>query len=377
MVTPSRIYLSPPHMSGDELLLLTEAFQSNWIAPLGPFVDRFERSISEYTRIPHVAALSSGTAALHLALKLAGVGPGDKVLVSDMTFIASASPIVQLGAEPVFIDSELDSWNIDPALIAEELERLNAAGDLPKAIVVVHLNGQCADLDPILAICGKYGVTVIEDAAESIGATYKGKASGSFGQMSVFSFNGNKIITTSGGGALASPDKALIQKARYLSTQARQPEVHYEHVELGFNYRLSNLLAAVGVGQMNVLPLRIKQRRKIFERYTELLSDVGGLTFQPEPKWSFSNRWLTCVLVDKKSFGASWQDIYKALGAENIESRPMWKPMHQQPVFKGARVVGGNVSSQIFDMGLMLPSGSTLTETDQERIVGIIKSVRK
>lgn len=374
---PRRIYLSPPHMSGEELKLLTEAFESNWIAPLGPFVDSFERSISEFTGIPHVAALSSGTAGLHLALLLAGVGRGDQVLVSDMTFIASASPIVQLGAEPIFIDSEMESWNLDPALIGEEVERLVRAGRPPKAVVVVHLNGQCADMDPILEICQRHSVTVIEDAAESIGARYKGRSSGSLGDSAVFSFNGNKIITTSGGGALASSNKGTIDKARYLSTQARQPEVHYEHVELGFNYRLSNLLAAVGVGQMQILPQRIDQRRTVFDRYNDLLGDVDGIRFQPEPEWSFSNRWLTCILVDKAKFGASWMDIYKALAAQNIESRPLWKPMHMQPVFKGCRIVGGKVSAEIFDQGLMLPSGSGLTQSEQERIAGIIKSVRK
>jgi len=370
-----RIYLSPPHMGEDEIKCLVEAFNSNWIAPLGPYVDLFEKKIAEYTGIPHVAALSSGTAGLHLALKLAGVGAGDKVLVSDMTFIASASPICHLGAEPIFIDSEWNSWNLDPSLVCEEIERLSKLRQLPRAIVVVHLNGQSADMDPIIEVCEKYEITVIEDAAESIGARYKETSSGGLGRMSVFSFNGNKIITTSGGGAIASSDKSLIDKARYLSTQARLPHVHYEHSELGFNYRLSNLLAAVGVGQMQVLSQRIEKRRRVFENYKNLMADIDGLTFQPEPKWSFSNRWLTCVLVDPKKFGATWVDIYNALSKEDIESRPLWKPMHMQPVFKNCRVVGGGVSEEIFEKGLMLPSGSSLTELDQERIVGVIRSV--
>ena len=362
-------------MSGLEQELVIETFASNWIAPLGPQVDAFEREFAQQVGSPHALALSSGTAALHLALLLAGVGRGDTVLVSTLTFSASANPVVYLGAQPIFIDSERTSWNMDPALLAGTLHEMHRAGRPPKAVVLVHLYGQSADIDPIRDACAEYGVALIEDAAEALGATYKDRAPGSIGWAGIYSFNGNKIITTSGGGMLVSADGDMIAHARKLSTQAREPAPHYEHAEIGYNYRLSNLLAAVGRGQLRVLPERVDARRRNFEAYRRALADVPGITFMPEAPWGRATRWLTVITVDRDLFGADREAIRLALEAENVEARPVWKPMHLQPVFRDCPVAGGSVAADLFARGLCLPSGSNLSETDLERVVTIIRQV--
>jgi dTDP-4-amino-4,6-dideoxygalactose transaminase len=347
---------------------VAEAFATNWIAPLGPHVDAFEREFCEFVGARHAAALSSGTAALHLALILAGVGPGDEVFVSSLTFSASVNPIVYLGASPVFIDSDAGSWNMDPALLAEELERRARVNRLPRAVVVVHLYGQSADLDPILAACERHGVAVIEDAAEALGATYKGHAPGTLGKAGIYSFNGNKIITTSGGGMLVSDDEALIAHARKLATQARDPAPHYQHSEIGYNYRMSNVLAGIGRGQLRVLEERVQARRQNFEFYQESLGELPGIGFMPEASWGRHTRWLTCITVDPAQAGTDRERIRIALEADNIEARPVWKPMHLQPVFERYPVVGGRVAEDLFVTGLCLPSGSNLSASDRERV---------
>jgi pyridoxal phosphate-dependent aminotransferase EpsN len=364
-------------MGPDERALLLDAFDSNWIAPLGPHVDAFEREFCETVGVQHSAALSSGTAALHLALLMIGVGPGDEVLVSTFTFAASANVVTYLGATPVFVDSDRETWNMDPGLLEEELAVCARRGKLPKAVIVVDLYGQCADYDPILEACARYGVPVVEDAAEALGATYKGKPAGSFGTAAAFSFNGNKIITTSGGGMFVSSDRSLVERARHLATQARDPAPHYEHSEIGYNYRMSNLLAAVGRGQLRVLKDRVSRKREIFHFYQRALGDLPGVSFMPIAGYGEPNYWLTCILVDPARFGATREEIRLGLEAENIESRPLWKPMHLQPVFKHCKVRGGSVSEGIFRDGLCLPSGSGLADHDLERIVGIIRSVPK
>ena len=373
--TTKRIYLSPPHMGPDERALLLDAFDSNWIAPLGPHVDAFEREFCDTVGVPHAAALSSGTAALHLALLMLGVGPGDEVFVSTFTFAATANAVTYLAAKPVFIDSDRETWNMDPGLLEEELAGCARRGKLPKAVIAVDLYGQCADYDRILAACGRYGVPLVEDAAEALGATCKGKPAGSFGAAAAFSFNGNKIITTSGGGMLVSTDAGLVERARNLSQQARDPAPHYQHSKIGYNYRMSNLLAAVGRGQLNALQDRVSRKREIFRYYKSTLGGLPGLSFMPEAGYGCSNRWLTCTLVDPARFGATREDIRLALEKENIESRPLWKPMHLQPVFSGCRTRGGAVSEELFEKGLCLPSGTALRDADLERIAGVIRDV--
>ena len=368
-----RIYLSPPHMSGHELELVNDAFASNWIAPLGPHVDAFEREFAAAVGVPHAAALSSGTAALHLAMQLVGVERGDEVLCSTFTFSATANAITYEGGVPVFVDSERASWNLDPALVAEELDACARRNKLPRAVVTVDLYGQSADHDPIRAACERHGVTVIEDAAEALGATYKGQPVGRFGRLGVFSFNGNKIITTSGGGMLVSEDEALIRRARFLATQARDPAPHYQHSEIGYNYRLSNVLAAIGRGQLRVLEERVAAKRRIFARYVERLGGLPGVAFMPEPEWAHSTRWLTCITIDPAAFGATREDVRLALEAQDIESRPLWKPMHLQPVFASCRARGGAVSAALFEHGLCLPSGSALTDAEVDRIAAIVR----
>ena len=375
---PERIYLSPPHLSGREIELVADAFASNWIAPLGPHVEAFERELAALLGDGwHAAALSSGTAAIHLALELLGVGPGDEVLCPTLTFVASANPILQVGATPVFLDSERRTWNLDPALLAEELAARRRAGrPLPKAAVVVDLYGQCADWQPLLAACDEHGVPVIEDAAEALGATWEGRPAGTFGALSTFSFNGNKIITTSGGGMLCSRDAALVARARFLATQARDPAPHYEHSVAGYNYRLSNLLAAVGRGQLAVLPERVDRRRAVFARYRELLGDLPGLDFMPEPPAARSTRWLTVATIEPAAFGANREDVRLALEAENVEARPVWKPMHLQPLYRDAPMRGGAVAEELFEKGLCLPSGSSLSDEDVERVAGVVRGCR-
>ncbi len=372
-----RLYLSPPHMSGLEQGYVQQVFDSNWIAPLGPQVDAFEAEFAAIVGAPHALALSSGTAALHLALIHLGVEPGDEVLVSTLTFSASANPVAYLGAKPVFVDSEPVSWNLDPALVSETIERKARQGRLPKAVVPVHLYGQSADLDPILAICARYDIPVIEDAAEALGATYRGRSPGVFGRAGIFSFNGNKIITTSGGGMLVSPDKDLIEHARKLAQQARDPAPHYEHSEIGYNYRLSNVLAGIGRGQLEVLADRVQRKREIFDAYCQLLGDLPGIAFMPEAPWGQSTRWLTVITVDPAQFGATREDIRLALEAENIESRPLWKPMHLQPVFRDCEVVGGAVAEALFCDGLCLPSGTAMSEDDLARVIAVVRSAAR
>jgi dTDP-4-amino-4,6-dideoxygalactose transaminase len=366
-------------MSGRELQLVQEAFASNWIAPLGPQVDAFEREFAEVVGAPHALALSSGTAALHLALHLAGVSRGDEVLVSTLTFAASVNPIVYLDARPTFIDSERISWNMDPALLAETLEARSRSGSLPAAVVLVHLYGQSADVHPIRTTCERYRVPLVEDAAEALGATYGERSPGTFGHSGIFSFNGNKIITTSGGGMLVSPDGDLIAHARKLATQARERAPHYEHTEIGYNYRMSNILAAIGRGQLDVLQARVVARRRNFEYYVQVLADLPGIRFMPEAPWGRATRWLTCILVDPGPFGADRDEIRLALEREDIEARPLWKPMHLQPVFRaaGCEAVGGAVAEALFERGLCLPSGSNLTEADLARVAAVIRATHK
>ena len=370
-----RIYLSSPHMSGQEERFVAEAFATNWIAPVGPHVTAFEEEFAEMVGTPYAAALSSGTAALHLALMLAGVGTGDEVLVSTLTFSASANPIVYLGGRPVFIDSERVSWNMDPELLVATLARKARQGCLPKAVIIVHLYGQSADLNPILEACNTYDIPLIEDAAEALGSSYQGRAPGTFGKTGIYSFNGNKIITTSGGGMLVSHDAALITHAKKLATQARDPGPHYQHSEIGYNYRLSNVLAGIGRGQLQVLEDRVEARRHNFDYYQETLGHLPGIEFMPEASWGRHTRWLTCITIDPHEFGATGEEIRLALEAENIEARPVWKPMHMQPIFAEYESVGGAVAEALFTQGLCLPSGSNLTETDLARVVATIHSV--
>ena len=371
-----RIYLSPPHMVGRERELMLDAFDSNWIAPLGPHVDGFEAEFAKKVGVSNAAALSSGTAALHLAMQVLGVKPGDEVITSSFTFVATANAITYLGAKPVFIDSD-ETWNMDPQLLEQELASCRANGSLPSAVVVVDVLGQCADYSRIQKICSDYDVPIVEDAAEGLGATLGGKPAGSFGEIACFSFNGNKIITSSGGGMLVSNNKEWVDKARYLSTQAREPAPHYEHVEIGFNYRMSNLVAAVGRGQLEKLEYLVNRRRSNYEYYKSKLGDLPGFEFMPEIEGGRSTRWLTCALVKPKLFGASQEDIRIALQNENIESRPAWKPMHLQPVFSKCRMRGGSVSENIFDKGICLPSGTALTNEQLDRVIEIIHSVAK
>jgi pyridoxal phosphate-dependent aminotransferase EpsN len=370
---PNRIYLSSPHMSGLELAFVQEAFATNWIAPLGPNVDAFEQEFAEAVGTAHAAALSSGTAALHLALILAGVNAGDEVVVSTLTFSASVNPIVYLGGCPLFIDSERTSWNMDPLLLAETLARKARQGRLPKAVILVHLYGQSADITPILDACNRYEIPLIEDAAEALGATYHGRAPGSFGKAGIFSFNGNKIITTSGGGMLVSNDADLIAHARKLATQARDPAPHYQHSEIGYNYRMSNILAGIGRGQLQVLEDRVQARRCHFDAYKTALNDLPGVDFMPEASWGRHSRWLTVITIDPERFGADREQVRLALEVENIESRPVWKPMHLQPVFSSAECVGGDVAESFFEYGLCLPSGSNMTPPDRQRVIDAIR----
>ena len=367
-----RIYLSPPHLGQEELALVQDAFASNWVAPLGPHVDSFEREFAQAVGAKDAAALASGTAALHLALRLSGVGRGDTVFCSTLTFVASANPILYEGANPVFIDSDLRTWTLDPSLLASELEKAARAGRLPKALVVVHLYGQSADLDPILECCSRYDVAVIEDAAEALGARYRGRSPGTLGSFGVYSFNGNKIITTSGGGMLVAKDETEIQMARSLASQAREPAPHYEHSTLGFNYRMSNILAALGRGQLRLLPERVLERRRTFSFYARALADQPGVSFMPEAPYGRSSRWLSVIQIDPKEFGATREDVRQYLERANIESRPVWKPMHLQPLFRGVPVVGGGVSERLFERGLCLPSGSALTDLELERVVATL-----
>lgn len=401
-----RIFLSPPHIGDLEQQFVKDAFGSNYIAPLGPQVDAFEEEFSEYTGIKHCVALSSGTAAMHLALLELGVGTGDEVIGSSLTFVGSISPVIFLGAGLVFLDCERESWNMDTDLLTEELKARERRGKLPKAVIPTDLYGQCADYDSIFDVCDTYGVPVVVDAAEAMGATYDRNGmsglepkqvvhAGKGAKASVFSFNGNKIMTTSGGGMLASDDKEFIDRARFLSQQARDPFSYYEHSEIGYNYRMSNVLAGIGRGQLRILDERVRRKREIFDYYQSALKDVPGVEFMPEASYGKCNRWLTVILIKPEDFGADYKSVQQALENENIESRPVWKPMHLQPVFDcgvggsgvnpthtmkkryKARMIGGSVSEELFAQGLCLPSGTAMTDHDMDRVIEIILKCRK
>ncbi|WP_203287286.1 aminotransferase class I/II-fold pyridoxal phosphate-dependent enzyme [Metabacillus sp. cB07] len=379
-LTRSRIFLSPPHMSGNELKYINRAFESNWIAPLGPNVDEFEKEIASYVGVRGAVAVSSGTAAIHLALSILGVTKGDIVFCSTLTFVASANPILYQDASPVFIDSEPETWNMSPIALEKALVEAKATGQMPKAVIVVNLYGQVAKMDEIISLCNLYNVPIIEDAAESLGSTYKGYASGSFGDFGIFSFNGNKIITTSGGGMLVSDNLAALEKARFLATQAKDPALHYQHSSVGFNYRMSNILAGIGISQLEVLNQRVNSRRSVYERYFKELSDIPGIYLLPELDQTFSNRWLTALCIEEES-NIDILDLINMMAEENIEIRPIWKPLHLQPLFHGAKYFShyksDSISEKLFNSGVCLPSGSNLTEKEQLRVINCIKKAAK
>ena len=368
----SRIFLSPPHMGGGEQEFVRQAFESNYIAPLGEHVDAFEQELCRVTGAAHAAVLSSGTAAIHLALIILGVKPGDVVLCQSFTFAGSANPILYLGAEPVFIDSEPETWNMDPELLKKAVMDCLSEGRKPGAIIPVHLYGMPAKMREIMEIAREFDIPVIEDAAEALGSSLNGKSCGNLGDIGILSFNGNKIITTSGGGALLSNNPEIVEKARFLSTQARDPAPHYQHSQVGYNYRLSNVLAAIGRGQLRVLDDRVSRKREIFGYYSHALKDVPGVEFMPEPEWSRSTRWLSVILIDPREFGADRENVRLALEKENIESRPVWKPMHLQPVFQEARIYNNGVSEALFEKGLCLPSGTAMSDEDLERVCRLV-----
>ena len=371
----TRLFLSPPHMSGKEQEFIRQAFDSNYIAPLGPMVEAFERDLAEELEVSHVLATASGTAAIHLALRCLDIEPGDEVWASTLTFIGSVAPIVYERARPVFIDANPKTWTLDPALLSEALATAAKRNELPKAIVPTDLYGQSCDLDTIVETSGRYGIPVICDSAEAMGTVYRGRKAGSGALMAAYSFNGNKIITTSGGGALTSAHEKLIERARYLSTQARDPVVHYEHQEVGYNYRLSNILAAIGRAQLSVLADRVARRQEIFQRYVKGLGDLPGISFMPEAPYGRHSRWLTVILIAAAEFGADFETVRQALEGQNIESRPVWKPMHLQPVFSCARTIGRAVADSFYAQGLCLPSGSNMSQSDQDRVIEIVRSL--
>jgi pyridoxal phosphate-dependent aminotransferase EpsN len=361
-------------MGDKEEGFVREAFATNWLSTIGPNIDAFEQELGARVGM-HAVALGSGTAAVHLALRLLGVGPGDDVVCSTLTFVASINPAVYLGAKPVFIDSDRESWNMDPQLLRDFLRARAEKGKLPRAVIAVHLYGQCADLDPIMEACARYDVPLIEDAAEAAGATYKGKPAGSFGVANVFSFNGNKMITTTGGGMLVSARKDWIDKARFWSTQARDPAPHYQHSELGYNYRMSNVLAGIGRGQLLVLDERVKARRAVAFRYAEAFADLPGISLMPQASYGLHTNWLSVFYVDPRRFGATRDDILAAMTKDNIEARPVWKPMHVQPLFADAERVGGAVAEDLFANGVCLPSSSSLTDEEQARVIELVRAV--
>jgi len=376
----TKIWLSSPHIGNNELKYVNEAFTTNWIAPLGPHVNAFEKCLQTKTKTCYAAALSSGTSAIHLALIILGVKAGDTVFCQSITFSASANPIAYQGATPIFIDSEIDTWNMDPLLLSTALKEARQNGKLPKAIIPVHLYGMPAKMNEIIAIANDYGVPVIEDAAEALGSNINDKPCGSFGEFGVLSFNGNKIITTSGGGALLSNNCDLIEKARFLSTQARDAAPHYQHTQIGYNYRMSNVLAGIGIGQLEVLNDRVAARRNNFEKYKQYFSKYNNagfnIQFQEEPQGYFSNRWLTCIVVNPNTNkGLTREEIRLRMEEENIETRPLWKPMHQQPVFASSKKYVNGVSDKLFENGLCLPSGSNLTEDEFERIFNCLDNI--
>ncbi|MGG0670226.1 aminotransferase class I/II-fold pyridoxal phosphate-dependent enzyme [Lederbergia citrisecunda] len=373
----SRILLSSPHMSGNEQKYINEAFETNWIAPLGPNVNAFEKELADYVGTAGAAATSSGTAAIHLALELLGVGYGDTVFCSSLTFVASANPILYAGAEPVFIDSEEETWNMSPVALARAFEDAQERRELPKAVIVVNLYGQSAKMDELMSICERYEVPLIEDAAESLGSLYRGKKSGSFGHFGIYSFNGNKIITTSGGGMLVSNDLVALDQSRFLATQARDAAKHYQHSTVGYNYRMSNILAGVGRAQLEVLDERVQARRDVFDRYVQALGDIEGVHFMPELEGTYSNRWLTALTLDPEVIKVTPYELIDLLEKENIEARPVWKPLHMQPLFEGCKFYphaeGDVVGERLFAEGLCLPSGSNMTVEEQERVIGVLR----
>jgi len=371
-----RILLSPPDVGANERRLLLDAFDSNWIAPVGPHIDAFEREFAEAIGVPHAVALSSGTAALHLGLIAAGVQRGDRVITSTLTFAATANAALYLGAEPVFVDVSPETWTLDPDLVAEELASSAKKGRRVGAVIAVDLYGQCADYGRLLQITERYGVPLIADAAEALGASYRGAPAGTFGLCAAFSFNGNKIITTGGGGMLVSHDRSVVERARYLSTQAREPVAHYEHREVGFNYRMGNLPAAIGRGQLRSLPKKVAARREINQRYRAALVQPG-ISFMPEAAYGRSNGWLTCVRIGADEFGATREDVRMHLESRGIESRPVWKPLHLQPAFAGCATRGGGIARDLFLDGLCLPSGSSLSLRDQCLVISAIEETHK
>jgi dTDP-4-amino-4,6-dideoxygalactose transaminase len=373
-----KIWLSSPHMSGNEMKYIDEAFETNWIAPLGPNVTAFENELAQHLKIRHVAALTSGTAAIHLALIILGVKAGDEVIASSFTFSASINPIVYLGATPVLIDSEEDTWNMSPDLLEKAIIDRIEKGKTPKAIIIVHLYGMPAKIVELLKIAKKYNISVIEDAAEALGSKYDSKACGTFGDIGILSFNGNKIITTSGGGALVSDNEEFVKKARFLATQARDKAPHYQHSEVGYNYRMSNILAGIGRGQLEVIEERVAKRRSNFDFYVRNLKHFEGISFLEENSDCLSNRWLTTIIVDPNiTCGVSCEDIHRALEIDNIETRPLWKPMHLQPIFKECPAYTNGVSEKLFNKGLCLPSGSNMSQQDLERVLFQINKVFK
>ncbi|MBU9712163.1 aminotransferase class I/II-fold pyridoxal phosphate-dependent enzyme [Evansella tamaricis] len=373
----SKIHLSSPHMSGNEMKYIEEAFQSNWIAPVGPNIDAFEREIESYIGDGHAVAVSSGTAAIHLALLLLDVKRGDTVFCSTLTFVASANPVLYQGAEPIFIDSEPETWNMSPKALKNALEDANASGKLPKAVIVVHLYGQMANIEEIINLCAEFNVPIIEDSAESLGTFYKGISSGTFGDFGIFSFNGNKIITASSGGMLICKDKNQADRALFLATQAKDPALHYQHSSLGFNYRMSNIIAGIGRSQLEVLESRVLARRCNFEKYKKALASLPGIQFMPEIEYSRPNRWLTTFTINEKESGISPTSLMKFMLEENIEVRPVWKPLHLQPLFQGCTYYphqeGGSVSEQLFFAGICLPSGSNMSMEDILKVINLIK----
>jgi dTDP-4-amino-4,6-dideoxygalactose transaminase len=375
----AKILLSTPHLGDLEMEYVEEAFRTNWVAPLGPNVDAFERELASYVGIDHAAALSSGTAAIHLALALLDVGRDDAVFCSSLTFVASANPILYVGAVPVFIDSEPASWNMSPHALERALAEAERKGRLPKAVVVTNLYGQNADIDPLQALCDRYGVALVEDAAESLGATYKRRHSGTFGRFGIYSFNGNKIITTSGGGMLVSNDGAAIERAKFLSTQARDPAPWYQHSAVGYNYRMSNVLAGIGRGQLKVLDDRVRKRRAVFDRYVEGLRDVQALSWMPEATYGTSTRWLSVCTLDAAATSLTPSGFIQRLAAEGIEARHVWKPLHLQPLFAGCAYYphdeGRSFADEAFATGVCLPSGSNLTLAQQQRIIDAIRKL--
>jgi pyridoxal phosphate-dependent aminotransferase EpsN len=367
-----RILLSVPHMSGTEESYVSEAFTSNWLSSVGPNLTAFESAFETMIGLPSVA-VASGTAAIHLGLRLLGVGRGDTVLCSTLTFAASANPIRYLGAEPAFIDSNYETWNMDPFLLEEALVKMARAGNLPKAVVVVDLYGQSVDMDPIQAACGRYSVPILDDASEALGAMYKGKRVGVSTEVAAFSFNGNKMITTTGGGMLVSPNSDWIEKARFWSQQARDPGIAYQHSELGYNYRMSNVLAGIGRGQLGVLDLRVEQRRAIAFRYRDAFADLPGISLMPQAPYGLHTNWLSCFLIEEREFGCSRDALIKALDEAGIESRPVWKPMHLQPLYEGCTCYGGRVAEDLFHRGICLPSSSSLSREDQLRVIHAVR----